>query len=414
MSMMRVVAIAVCLGWILGVPSAQGVEAQENGGAECRMRPGTFTTGSSNHQRINLLADEPSTGGAVFVVANKFAVNTDGSPRSYHLLDPKGEKYALNNICNAVVTVFDGSSEISCFNANQRQRYYEIVARVVRERSGFGFSDTGYDPKHDAEYAVAGDFGLDLDEPEFPLAAGPPTYKYPIEAFPRAAGKRKFCYNCNGASCRVCFDENIIKVGRDKACIRDKGKYAGYLANLTSLDPIASNAPDPENVDGANLDDDICRHEIRIDAEKLPGVVLPRGALGADGEDQKVRIGDIAILYNLHTARWAFAVVNDAGPAKDFGEGSVALNRILRSGYKSSTTRPVNYKDAKGLHIANRVALLLFPGTKAGFNGDYSPISVAKAGKKAFEQWGGGDLVKARQRFRDCLKVLPESYAGQY
>ena len=150
------------------------------------------------------------------------------------------------------------------------------------------------------------------------------------------------------------------------------------------------------------------------DAEKLPGFVLPRGALGADGRAEKARIGDIAILYNVHTAKWAFAVVNDAGPAKDFGEGSLALNRILRVGYKASPPRPTNYSETKSLHIANHVAILLFPGTKAGFGGNYAPISVAKAAKKAFEQWGGGDLGQARKRFRECLAVLPESFKGQY
>lgn len=413
MRLLRVCALSVVLAVFLSLPLEPGI-AQETAPARCGMSSGTFTTGSASHRRIKLLTDGAATGGAIFVVANKFAVNTDGSPRSYHLLDPKGEKYALNNICNAVVTAFNAGSEISCFKASQRQQYYDILTQVVRERSAFGFSERGYDPQRDSEYSLGGDFGLDLDEPEAPLAAKPPTYKYPIESSPRAAGKRKFCYNCISGSCRVCFDENIIKVTSEKACFRDKGKYAGYLANLTSIDPMASNSPDPENMDGANLDDPACRHEIRVDAEKMPGVVLPRGALGADGEDRKARIGDIAILYNLHTARWAFAVVNDAGPANDFGEGSVALNRILRSGYKSPPPRPRNYKDAKALHIANKVAMLLFPGTKATFDGDYAPAAVAKAAKKAFEEWGGGDLVRARAKFRDCLNVLPESYSGQY
>ena len=392
-----------CLG------SASRLSAQESA-ASCSMEAGTFTTGSSNHPRIKLLKSPPGDAKTIFVVANKMAVNTDGSPRSYHLLDPKGQRYALNNICNAVVTAFEGGSEISC----SRQRYFDILAQVVREHQGFGFADQGYNPLQDASYSSGGDFGLDLDEPEVPLAARPPTYKFPIEASPRAAGTRKFCYDCKSGSCKVCFDRDIIKVGGNKACFRDKGKYAGYLSNLTSIDPIASNKPDAENVDGANLDDDACRHEIKIDAEKLPGLVLPHGALGADGDGAKARIGDIAVLYNLHTGRWAFAVVNDSGPARDFGEGSIALNRILRSGYTSSTPRPANYKDAKALHIANRVALLLFPGTKEGFKGDYAPASVAKAAKEAFEKWGGGDLVKARKRFRNCLDVLPESYSGQF
>jgi hypothetical protein len=406
---MFLVAVLLCGG----LAPASRSSAQEAGGSSCGMEAGTFTTGSANHPRIKLLKSS-SDAKTIFVVANKMAVNTDGSPRSYHLLDPKGQKYALNDICNAVVTAFEGGSEISCFRSSSRPRYYDILAQVVREHDGFGFVDQGYNPQQDAAYSLGGDFGLDLDEPEVPLAARAPTYKFPIEATPRAAGKRKFCYDCKSGGCKVCFDQDIIKVGGNKACFRDKGKYAGYLSNLTSIDPIASNKPDPENVDGANLDDDACRHEIKIDAEKLPGLVLPRGALGADGDAAKARIGDIAVLYNLHTGRWAFAVVNDAGPVADFGEGSIALNRILRSGYKSPTPRPVTYKDAKALHIANRVALLLFPGTKERFKGDYAPASVAKAAKEAFEKWGGGDLVKARKRFRNCLGVLPESYSGQF
>jgi Fungal chitosanase of glycosyl hydrolase group 75 len=402
----RALIAAVFISAIVVAPSM--VLAQNADARGCGMGRGTFSTSSSNHSKINILVEDPTASAAIFVVANKLAVNTDGSPRSYHLSDPKGERFALNNLCNAVVKAYDNGSQVAC-----GRRYYDIVGRLVREQNGFGLPSTGYDPKQDADYKLGGDFGLDLDEPEFPLPARAPTYKFPITASPRAAGRSQVCYSCTSGDCKVCFDPDIIKTSGDKACMRDKGKYAGYLANLTSIDPFASNKPDPENDDGANADDG-CRHELRIDAEKLPGFVLPRGALGADGRAQKARIGDIAILYNVHTAKWAFAVVNDAGPAKDFGEGSLALNRILRVGYKATPARPINYSQTKALHIANRVAVLLFPGTKAGFGGDYAPISVAKAAKKAFEEWGGGDLAKARQRFRECLTVLPESFKGQY
>ena len=404
--MLQVLIVGVVL--TLGSVVASPVIAQSTTNRGCGMSASTFTTGSPNHRKIDILTQDPGAGAAIFVVANKLAVNTDGSPRSYHLADPKGERYALNNICNAVVRAYANGSEVSC-----GRRYYDIVTRLVREQNGFGFPDKGYDPKQDAQYALGGDFGLDLDEPEFPLPARAPTYNFPIAASPRAAGRTQVCYSCKAGDCKVCFDSDIIKTSGNKACIRDKGKYAGYLANLTSIDSFASNKPDPENDDGAN-EGGGCRHELRIDAEKLPGFVLPRGALGADGRAEKARIGDIAILYNVHTAKWAFAVVNDAGPAKDFGEGSLALNRILRVGYKASPPRPTNYAETKSLHIANHVAILLFPGTKAGFGGDYAPISVAKAAKKAFEQWGGGDLGQARKRFRECLAVLPESFKGQY
>src|SRR6476660_2775086 len=158
---MFLVAVLLCGG----LAPASRSSAQEAGGSSCGMEAGTFTTGSANHPRIKLLKSS-SDAKTIFVVANKMAVNTDGSPRSYHLLDPKGQKYALNDICNAVVTAFEGGSEISCFRSSSRPRYYDILAQVVREHDGFGFVDQGYNPQQDAAYSLGGDFGLDLDEPE--------------------------------------------------------------------------------------------------------------------------------------------------------------------------------------------------------------------------------------------------------
>src|SRR5215207_7536791 len=90
----RALIATVFISAIVVAPSM--VLAQTTDARGCGMGRGTFSTSSSNHSKIDILVEEPAASAAIFVVANKLAVNTDGSPRSYHLSDPKGERYALN------------------------------------------------------------------------------------------------------------------------------------------------------------------------------------------------------------------------------------------------------------------------------------------------------------------------------
>jgi hypothetical protein len=114
-----------------GSTSTTALIAVEGGrpvGGSCLMQPASYQYRRSTNGEIEksatfrvlvgtnntpvLKAHTASVRGeaAIFAVTRGLQVNTDGSPRSYHPLDPAGETFALNNICNASINVFSGPS----------------------------------------------------------------------------------------------------------------------------------------------------------------------------------------------------------------------------------------------------------------------------------------------------------------
>jgi hypothetical protein len=371
--------------------------------------------------------------------ADELNVNSDGSPRAYHLLDPQGTAYALNDMTSGGVQVWENGVEIKYDDDSlspdeqkkQNAHYYQVFARMVRENNNFGISPSTYKPRSDTVYKLGDDFGNNLDPPSRPAGALAKKYPYlggwkapaialepvapPIEP---AAGFR--CLSCQDAnSCRVCFQDNIVKFDGDKICVRKTGRYTGFLVNQTGLDSDAGNSADP-----GNDEDSSCDAPVNLDPEKLPGLVLPHGQFAPDGNPAlTAQKGDIVIGFNPGTQKWAFGIVSDGGPPGKFGEASIAFNRILQLGYKdgSKYPRPLMYYptlENSPYQLPRPVGFLILPGTKEKFKKwtrpnhmheyDFSPQTVASTAKAAFLDWAGtGDMNSARDRFRRCLALLP-------
>jgi hypothetical protein len=369
-------------------------------------------------------------------------VNSDGSPRAYHLLDPRGEKFALNDMYSGSVRVFDDEVEIKPGDgATQEERtantthYYDVFARFVRENGDFGVAESTYDPRNDVAYKLGDDFGNNLDPPGPSLLSSlkdsvwslatdflfPPPGPADLTLKEIAAPVPLSGYNCltciQTKSCKVCFKNDIIKSSGGKLCIREDGRYRGFLVNQTGLDDDAGNAPDPENAE-----DKKCDVPVNLDAEKLPGFVLPGGQISPDGyPDLKAEKGDVVVGFNPKSGMWAFGVVSDAGPPGKLGEASIGFNRVLQRGYKKGAIfpRPVSYLGdlVKTFQPLRPVTLLFLPGTKQKFaktgsgshhGFDFSPEAVAGTAKAAFLEWAGtADLERARDKFRHCAALLP-------
>jgi hypothetical protein len=372
-----------------------------------------------------------------------FNVNSDGSPRAYHLLDPQGVKYAINDMTSGGVRVFDENGQQIRLDGSgpegskekAKAHYYEIFARFVAENDNFGVTASNYDPRKDSAYQLGDDFGNKLDPPpktalEFlrnklaahidlsglagwlsEVLAPSPASRVTLSGFT--------CLPCKVTTCRVCFPNDIIKSDSGRLCIRKTGRYAGFLVNQTGLDSRAGNKADPENSEDAT-----CGVVSNLDPEKLPGIVLPGGTLAPDEfPDLKAASGDIVVGYNPQTGKWAFGIVSDSGPAGKFGEASIAFNRILSLGYGVGSTfpRPRNYRGDLLTRVyapPRPIALLLLPGTadrlktlpnpKHQHEFDYSPANVAATAKTAFLEWAGvSDLESARAKFLQCLGSLP-------
>jgi hypothetical protein len=371
-------------------------------------------------------------------------VNSDGSPRAYHLLDPEGRKFALNDMPSGGVRVWESDDEIVLGTkglskeeaAALRARYYDVFSRFVRENGNFGVTLSTYDPRHDPAYKVGDDFGNKLDPPSPAFVsvfsesvrefAGSLFSKNTVElskekpaAAPAALADYN-CLTCVQTTCKVCFRKHIIKFKGGKLCIRAGGRYKGFLVNETGLDGQAANAPDSENAE-----DSMCDTPINLDPEKLPGFVLPGGTIHPDSDPNlAAATGDVVIGFDPKSGKWAFGIVSDAGPAGKLGEASIAFNRTLHLGYKQGAAfpRPVSYRGdllTRTYQPLRPIALLFLAGSKERFRKsgttgddhafDYSPEMVARTAKAAFLEWAGTtDLEAARDKFSRCLSRLPE------
>lgn len=433
------IGLALGIGFAVG---AEGVLAQESEDSRNRcsfMQPDTANIGGTPARALQILR---SQGGAKAILLasvkdgdeTQVNVNSDGSPRAYHLLDPEGRKYALNDMYSGGTRVFENGEEIAwCATMSdderrrQRIRYYEVFARFVKENANFGVAASTYNPKRDSTYKVGDDFGNGLDAPpglsfsflKDVLASILQTFP---SSEPKACPQRQppdedafNCLPCTATNCRVCFKRSIISSEPSgKLCIRKSGRYVGFLVNQTSLDAYAANAPDRENAE-----DDTCQTPVNVDPEKLPGIVLPGGSIMADGDPElKGSIGDVVVAYNPRSDKWAFGIVSDGGPAGKVGEASIAFNRILQVGYRNGalSARPVAYHPDllnSTFQPYRPIVMLLLPGSKALFRKsglssdnkafDFSPANVARTAKAAFLGWAGAaDIEAARKKFAEC------------
>jgi hypothetical protein len=370
---------------------------------------------------------------------NQMNVNSDGSPRAYHLLDPEGSKYALNDMYSGGVRIWENGVEQKMGTKNDddatrhalRKHYYDVFNTFVKENDNFGVTESTYNPRSDPRYQVGDDFGNMLDPSQSTLSAATLESHATNADFgigepgerPAAAPVSEDlddynCLKCKQSDCKVCFRKHIITFQQGNLCIRKTGRYAGFLVNETGLDGLAGNAPDPEN-----SQDKTCGASSNLDPEKLPGLVLPGSTISPDGAPAlTANKGDVVVGYNPKSKKWVFGIVSDGGPPGKFGEASIAFNRTLQQGYKAGATfsRPVAYRaDLLGddYQPARPIAFLLLPGTLDLFKRarnphdhpyDFSPQTVAAKAKASFLAWAGtNNMDKARQKYLQCLALLP-------
>lgn len=370
---------------------------------------------------------------------NQMNVNSDGSPRAYHLLDPEGRHYALNDMYSGGVRIWENGveqkmgakSDDDATNLALRKHYYDVFNTFVKENGNFGVKESTYKPRSDPAYQVGDDFGNKLDPSAKTLNApvllsratsadfgiGEPGERPAAIPIDESVDNYN-CLKCTQTDCKVCFRKHIIKFRNGDLCIRTRGRYAGFLVNETGLDSLAGNAPDPENAE-----DKTCDAPVNLDPEKLPGLVLPNGEIGPDGDTSlTATLGDVVVSYNPQSRNWVFGVVSDGGPKGKFGEASIAFNRTLRYGYKQGAKqpRPLAYHPDllnNDYQPQRPIAFLLLPGTVESFRKakartdhayDFSPRTVAGKAKAAFLAWAGtADMDKARDKYLQCLAVLP-------
>jgi hypothetical protein len=178
-----------------------------------------------------------------------------------------------------------------------------------------------------------------------------------------------------------------------------------------SIIPLKEGKPCPES-DGFLISatalqnrsiQDVCDPTKYLDSSIVPALVIPkREAEGrpTQWEQRNVGVGDVAVVLSGDGEKTVFAVVGDKGPAKELGEGSIALNGELLG----KTAPPANYEEVKGRNGWNvRMAFtLIFPGTRSEAAPFMTRERIEAKAREAFEKWGG------IERLRACRKAFLE------
>jgi hypothetical protein len=175
-------------------------------------------------------------------------------------------------------------------------------------------------------------------------------------------------------------DKRPGKEGRP--CLDEKN----YLVSMTALRAKASGTPGD------------CDQSKWIDALTVPAFVLPGGSKFQQGG---AAVGNVVVALTLGGRRMALGIVGDTGPAKEIGEASVEMNRIL-NGLPAGAI-PTNRVDAEKRFQGPKTILLVLPGGSNRISQPINASTVNAFAEARFNAWGG------RERLEACLSEIQEA-----
>ena len=183
------------------------------------------------------------------------------------------------------------------------------------------------------------------------------------------------------------LSQNIIEKDKrpgtaGRPCLDDKG----YLVSMTALRAKSSGTPGD------------CDQSKWVDALSAPAFVLPGGS---QFQRNGAGVGNVVVALSIGERRVALGIVGDTGPAKEIGEASVEMNRIL-NGLPAGSI-PANRMDAEKRFQGPKTLLLVLPGSGNRISQPINADTVAAFAGARFNAWGG------RERLEACLSEIPEA-----
>lgn len=177
--------------------------------------------------------------------------------------------------------------------------------------------------------------------------------------------------------------EKDARPGREGLpCMDDKG----FLVSMTADTAVAG---------GFNRVGD-CDQSKWIDAATVPALVIPQSSqFGTLGVKKR------SVVVAMTTAaprRVVLGIVGDAGPSKELGEASVAMNGQLNG--LASGALPANRQDAIARFQAPSVIVMVLPGNANVSPRPVTAASVEAFAKSRFDAWGG------KARLEACLAAM--------
>ena len=183
-------------------------------------------------------------------------------------------------------------------------------------------------------------------------------------------------HNANGSDTNgVISPSVVVYVGGSPYIQRPTDPAPGYYLSMTSLHLQQFSQTDARRY---------------VHPDSVTYFVLPGGKFTSHG----VQVGDMGLVYNIKTKKYAYAIYADSGPGRIIGEGSTLLAKKLGITAKisSKTGRIVG-----GLDTGD-VLYIVFPGSGKGFKG-YPTINdaqVTELGKKAIANFGTEEVLIQR------------------
>jgi hypothetical protein len=295
-------------------------------------------TKSKTFKTKKILLFEDNQQNKLIFYKTDLALNTDGSPTSYHPFDLRADSIANNLIINAVSVYRNSDSFCISIPSKDKKDYSDLFRSKVKKTI------------------------KDFTEAE-------------IKAMKRKAykifeGFRDSDYTKVEDGYTLIW-ENVLVEKNGKPCIFQQGPYKGFFASQTAVNngPLA---------DKGECD---CKHY--LNAKTIPAMVLPKG----DNALRKFNAApeDLVIAYNLKNQKLVYAIIGDTGPTSNLGEGNILMNQRLKDVASYPSYRPaIN----KALVIGDSVLITIIPNSKKGSIKPFTEENIKKRGQDYLQQLG--------------------------
>lgn len=177
---------------------------------------------------------------------------------------------------------------------------------------------------------------------------------------------------------RTKISPSIIMFKNGKPC----ESANGYLVNATALS-------NPRVADK-------CDQSKYLDSLSVKSIVVPRGTNGFSAN--QIGLGDIAIVWRPGISQPIYAIVGDAGPKRELGEASLAVNKELNG----LSGEPKNYLNVRGRGafvgqswVSSTALVLIFKGDAGSNLGFPSQADIDRAGSQKLADFGGVARLQA-------------------
>lgn len=246
----------------------------------------------------------------IIVFKTNMAINTDGTPLSYHPYDLPANSKALNFMENGVAIYRLSDS-----------RCISIPRKDLSEYPSRFKENVKFDPKKIS----------DTEKKEFITLSRKIFKEWRDKGYPKE--------QIDGYAI---IWQNVIVNKDGKPCVFQKSKqFNGYFASMTH-----------EQNDIKN-DTSECQCANQLDPFKIPSIVLNTGIkYGAS-------LGDLVVAYNPKTNTLVHAIIGDSGPGNNLGEGSILLNSKLKK-----FEIPKGRDEIRALAIDDDVYIAIIPHSK--------------------------------------------------